>query len=227
LQVSRILDTHYHLSCREDGWIRASGIVCGENNGSRLVRTVPVVLLDGLYHLTQQPAGSLLTDRAHDPQWLRWRQGGRAGAGIAKEANLAPGSAVAFTDVGTGKPAVLAHLKNGEFVSYSAECTHQGCTVSYRAKGVTGPKATWPVPAADLSSIRLTAVRPSRGLPRSPYRGYASSSGTDSSSGRERRRSSPCSRGSTYPAQEKVTRRIGGSARRVRDVKAVPPGSLV
>jgi Rieske Fe-S protein len=54
---------------------------------------------------------------------------------IAKEANLAPGSAVAFTDGGTGKPAVLLHLKNGEFVAYSAECTHQGCTVSYRAKG--------------------------------------------------------------------------------------------
>jgi Rieske Fe-S protein len=54
---------------------------------------------------------------------------------IAKEADLAPGSAVAFTDAGTGKPAVLVHLKNGEFVAYSAECTHQGCTVSYRAKG--------------------------------------------------------------------------------------------
>jgi Rieske Fe-S protein len=31
---------------------------------------------------------------------------------------------------------VLVHLKNGEFVaSYSAECTNQGCTVPYRAKG--------------------------------------------------------------------------------------------
>jgi Rieske Fe-S protein len=54
---------------------------------------------------------------------------------ITKEANLAPSSAVTFTDAGTGKPAVLVHLKNGEFVAYSAECTHQGCTVSYRAKG--------------------------------------------------------------------------------------------
>ena len=54
---------------------------------------------------------------------------------IAKEADLAPGSALAFTDAATGKPGVLVHLKSGEFVAYSAECTHQGCTLSYRAKG--------------------------------------------------------------------------------------------
>ncbi len=53
---------------------------------------------------------------------------------IAKGADLAPGSALAFTDAATGKPGVLVHLKSGEFVAYYAECTHQGCTVSYRAK---------------------------------------------------------------------------------------------
>jgi Rieske Fe-S protein len=57
------------------------------------------------------------------------------GQDIVKEADLAPGSALAFTDAATGKPGVLVHLKNGAFVAYSAECTHQGCTVSYRAKG--------------------------------------------------------------------------------------------
>ena len=57
------------------------------------------------------------------------------GQDIAKEADLAPGSALAFTDSVTGEPGVLLHLKNGAFVAYSAECTHQGCTVSYRAKG--------------------------------------------------------------------------------------------
>jgi Rieske Fe-S protein len=57
------------------------------------------------------------------------------GEAIAKVASLDPGSAVAFIDAGTGKPGVLVHLKYGEFVAYSAECTHQGYTVSYRAKG--------------------------------------------------------------------------------------------
>jgi Rieske Fe-S protein len=56
------------------------------------------------------------------------------GQPIVKEADLAPGSALAFTDAATGKPGVLLHLQSGGFVAYSAECTHQGCTVSYRAK---------------------------------------------------------------------------------------------
>jgi cytochrome b6-f complex iron-sulfur subunit len=30
---------------------------------------------------------------------------------------------------------MVAYVKPGEFVAYSAECTHRGCTVSYRAKG--------------------------------------------------------------------------------------------
>ncbi len=51
-------------------------------------------------------------------------------AAIAAESDVAPGSAVTFKDAGS--PAVLVHLNNGDFVAYSAVCTHQGCTVAYK-----------------------------------------------------------------------------------------------
>ena len=59
------------------------------------------------------------------------------GAAIAGESEVAPGSAVAFKD--SGNPAVLVHLKNGDFVAYSAVCTHQGCTVKYKGGQLACP----------------------------------------------------------------------------------------
>ncbi len=59
------------------------------------------------------------------------------GAAIAGESEVAPGSAVAFKDA--GNPAVLVHLKNGDFVAYSAVCTHQGCTVAYKGGQLACP----------------------------------------------------------------------------------------
>lgn len=52
------------------------------------------------------------------------------GASIASESEVKPGSAVTFKDA--GNPAVLVHLDDGDFVAYSAVCTHQGCTVGYK-----------------------------------------------------------------------------------------------
>lgn len=68
--------------------------------------------------------------------------GGAVGAGpevgkgqaIAKESELEPGSAFSFTDADTGDPGVLVRLESGEFVAYSALCTHQVCTVAYRVE---------------------------------------------------------------------------------------------
>ena len=54
----------------------------------------------------------------------------RGGQAIASASEVAPGSAVEFSD--SGQPAVLVHLQSGDFVAYSAVCTHQRCTVAYR-----------------------------------------------------------------------------------------------
>jgi Rieske Fe-S protein len=51
------------------------------------------------------------------------------GAVIAQESEVAPGSAVNFKD--GGQDAVLIHLESGDFVAYSAVCTHQACIVAY------------------------------------------------------------------------------------------------
>ncbi|MDP9411096.1 MAG: Rieske (2Fe-2S) protein [Actinomycetota bacterium] len=62
-------------------------------------------------------------------------QGG--GAAIAKESEVAPGSAVTFKN--GGQDAVLVHLKSGDFVAYSAVCTHQACTVAYKGGQLACP----------------------------------------------------------------------------------------
>lgn len=67
--------------------------------------------------------------RAQSSQAGGEAQGG-GGAAIAKASEVAPGSAVAFKN--GGQDAVLVHLESGDFVAYSAVCTHQACTVAYQ-----------------------------------------------------------------------------------------------
>jgi cytochrome b6-f complex iron-sulfur subunit len=67
---------------------------------------------------TEAAGGGSKKARAH---------GGKA---IAQTSEVAPSSAVQFEE--SGSPAVLVHLDSGDFVAYSAVCTHQGCTVAYQ-----------------------------------------------------------------------------------------------
>ena len=55
---------------------------------------------------------------------------GAGGQAIAQTSEVSPGSAVEFEE--SGSPAVLVHLDSGDFVAYSAVCTHQQCTVAYQ-----------------------------------------------------------------------------------------------
>ena len=53
-----------------------------------------------------------------------------SGQAIAQASEVPKNSAKKFTD--SGEPAVLVHLESGDFVAYSAVCTHQQCTVAYQ-----------------------------------------------------------------------------------------------
>lgn len=57
--------------------------------------------------------------------------GGSGSEAIAQASEVQAGSAVSFQN--EGEPAVLVHLEGGDFVAYSAVCTHQGCEVAYES----------------------------------------------------------------------------------------------
>lgn len=56
------------------------------------------------------------------------------GQAIAAEDEVEPNSAVPFTNAAIGQPEVLVRLQDGEFVAYSAVCTHRQCTVAYQPR---------------------------------------------------------------------------------------------
>ena len=62
-----------------------------------------------------------------------------SGTAIAQESDVAQGSALEFTDEEGGQPAVLVHLESGDFVAYSAVCTHRQCTVGYSEGNLACP----------------------------------------------------------------------------------------
>ena len=86
------------------------------------------------------------------------------GQAIARASEVQPGSAVKFKNA--GNPAVLVHLKNGNFVAYSAICTHQGCTVAYRNGQLACPcHGSVFDPANDAAVVAGPAPRPLPEIP--------------------------------------------------------------
>lgn len=63
----------------------------------------------------------------------------KSGMAIYQESEVPPGSAEPFTDEENGEPAFLVHLDNGDFVAYSAICTHRQCEVAYADGELVGP----------------------------------------------------------------------------------------
>ena len=75
-------------------------------------------------------AGQAAKDQAAKDQ-------GSGGRALARASDVSPGAAVKFKD--GGQPAVLVHLDSGDFVAYSAVCTHAGCEVAYTNKQLACP----------------------------------------------------------------------------------------
>jgi Rieske Fe-S protein len=82
---------------------------------------------------------------------------------IAAVSDVAPSSAVPYTNAENGLPEVLVRLPDGRFVAYSAVCSHQGCT--WR----TGPRFESSCVRATAGSTTQRGAGPSSlALPRHP-----------------------------------------------------------
>lgn len=90
--------------------------------------------------------------------------GGSGDEVIAATSEVAPGSAIDFEN--SGQPAVLVHLEGGDFVAYSAVCTHQRCTVAYQGGELVCPchGSTFD-PSSDAEVVAGPANRPLERIP--------------------------------------------------------------
>lgn len=83
---------------------------------------------------------------------------------IARTSEVSPGSALEFQD--GGEDAVLVHLDNGDFVAYSAVCTHAGCSVAYKDGELACPcHGSVFDPANGAEVVTGPAQEPLRGIP--------------------------------------------------------------
>ena len=98
---------------------------CGGESGSSGGEPAP----------SEEPAPA--TSEAAPEETAAQEPSGGQGGAIAQESEVAPGSALPFDNA--GQPAVLVHLESGDFVAYSAVCTHAGCEVAYNNSQLACP----------------------------------------------------------------------------------------
>lgn len=63
----------------------------------------------------------------------RSRHSGTVGTAIGSASSVPKGQAGLFRDPATSQPAYVVHEQNGQFLAFSAVCTHAGCTVDFDA----------------------------------------------------------------------------------------------
>ncbi|HEY8283263.1 MAG TPA: Rieske 2Fe-2S domain-containing protein [Chloroflexota bacterium] len=98
------------------GFLRGFGALTGATALGALAGPLVPLFSPGAGALA---AGKPKTTAAGTGLWL-----GNAGG-------LTPARALAYTDPGSGDPALLLRLANGQYVSFDAGCTHGTCTVAY------------------------------------------------------------------------------------------------
>lgn len=81
---------------------------------------------------------------------------------IAAEADLAPGSALAFRYPNEDHPCLLIRLRDGAFVAYGQECTHLACAV------IPQPERGQLRCPCHNASFEINEGRPIAGPPRRP-----------------------------------------------------------
>jgi cytochrome b6-f complex iron-sulfur subunit len=86
----------------------------------------------------KEQSGSGSADQPTEPSdGANTGEAASGGRPIAPASDVESGSAIEFEDA--GEPAVLVLLESGNFVAYSAVCTHQGCTVGYEGEELVCP----------------------------------------------------------------------------------------
>ena len=145
-----------------------------------------------------------------------------AGTSIGKASDVPVGGAASFTDPATSQPAYVVQPSSGEFVAFSAICTHLGCTVGFQAGSPTRVRV--PVPWLDLQR-HDRAGDPGSGSPAAPA-DHGRRGRTASCSRTAEPHSAPCSSPALGGARGTVSPREDTGRRLRPRQQLVPPSYL-